>query len=58
MSPLEQAVVNLVIGGGKTYADIVDAVLVEAARSKASQVDATTDVLATITAVPLRIFQV
>src|SRR5207247_9156973 len=29
MSPLEQAVVNLVIGGGKTYADIVDAVLVE-----------------------------
>src|ERR1051325_393474 len=56
MSPLEQAIVNLVIGGGRTFADIVDAVLVEAADSKASQVDATTDVLATITQVPLPAF--
>jgi cytidine deaminase len=58
MSPLEQAVVNLVICGGKTYDDIADAVLVEAAQSKASQVDATSDVLATITSVSLRVFQV
>ena len=58
MSPLEQAIVNLVIGGGKIFADIVDAVLVEAVGSKASQIDATTDVLATITSVPLRVFQV
>ena len=57
MSPLEQAVVNLVIGGGRAYADIADAVLVEVAGSKASQIDATKDVLATITNVPLRIFQ-
>lgn len=56
MSPLEQAVVNLVIGGGKTYADIVDAVLVETANAQASQIDATRDVLATITSVPLRVF--
>ena len=58
MSPLEQAVVNLVIGGGKTYADIVDAVLVEPMNAKASQIAATRDVLATITEVPLRILQV
>ena len=58
MSPLEQAIVNLVIGGDKTYADVVDAVLVEAANAKASQVAATTDVLATITSVPLRVFAV
>ena len=58
MSPLEQAVVNLIIGGGKTFADIVDAVLVEAVDCKASQIDATTDVLATITSVPLRVFAV
>ena len=58
MSPLEQAVVNLVITGGKSYADIADAVLVEVANAKASQIAATRDVLATITSVPLRIFQV
>jgi len=29
MSPLEAAVVSLVISGGKSYSDIVDAVLVE-----------------------------
>jgi cytidine deaminase len=57
MSPLEQAVVNLVISGGKTYADIVDAVLVEVANAKASQIAATRDVLATISKVPLRIYQ-
>ena len=57
MSPLEQAVVNLVIGGGKKYADIVDAVLVEPMNAKASQIAATRDVLITITTVPLRIVQ-
>lgn len=58
MSPLEQAVVNLVIGGGKTYSDITDAVLVETLNARASQIAATSDVLATITTVPLRIYKV
>jgi cytidine deaminase len=57
MSPLEAAVVSLVINGGKSYADIADAVLVEAANSKVSQVAATRAVLAAITAVPLRSYQ-
>lgn len=57
MSPLEAAVVSLVISGGKAYGDIVDAVLVEAADSKASQTSATHDVLRTITSVPLRVYQ-
>ena len=55
MSPLEAAVVNLVIAGGKTYADIADAVLVEAADASASQLAATRAVLGTITSVPLRV---
>ncbi|MFP5236435.1 MAG: cytidine deaminase [Acidobacteriota bacterium] len=55
MSPLEAAVVSLIIQGGKSYSDIVDAVLVEAAHAKASQVAATRAVLAAITSVPLRI---
>lgn len=54
MSPLEAAVVSLVISGGKSYDDIVDAVLVEAARSQASQIAATRAVLKAITPVPLR----
>jgi cytidine deaminase len=58
MSPLEQAIVNLVISGGKTYADIADAVLVEPSNAKASQIAATREVLATITRVPLRVFEV
>ena len=57
MSPLEAAVVSLVISGGKSYGDIVDAVLVEAAVSKASQVAATHAVLSAITSVPLRTYQ-
>ena len=57
MSPLEAAVVSLVISGGKSYSDIVDAVLVEAAGSKASQAAATRDVLGTITSVTLRAYQ-
>lgn len=57
MSPLEGAIVNLVISGGKSYADITDAVLVEAADSKASQAAATQAVLSTITPVPLRVYQ-
>lgn len=58
MSPLEAAVVSLVISGGKSYADIVDAVLVETADSKASQAAATRAVLEAITEVPLRVYQV
>lgn len=57
MSPLEAAVVSLVISGGKSYGDIADAVLVEAAGSKASQVAATRAVLSAITSVPLRSYQ-
>jgi cytidine deaminase len=57
MSPLEAAVVSLVISGGKSYNDIIDAVLVEAAGSKASQVAATQAVLSAITSVPLRVYQ-
>jgi cytidine deaminase len=57
MSPLEAAVVSLVISGGKSYDDIVDAVLVEAAGSKSSQVAATRAVLDAITSVPLRSYQ-
>lgn len=57
MSPLEAAVVTLTINGGKKYRDIVDAVLVEAAASKASQINATGDVLGTITKVPLRVYE-
>jgi cytidine deaminase len=57
MSPLEVSIVALTINGGKTYGDIVDAVLVEAAESIASQIDATRNVLATITKVLLRVYQ-
>jgi len=57
MSPLEAAIVTLTINGRKKYSDIVDAVLVQAAGSKACQIDATRDVLATITNVPLRVFE-
>ena len=56
MSPLEAAVVNLVISGGKAYDDIVDAVLVEAVDSKASQSAATRAVLKAITPVSLRVY--
>jgi cytidine deaminase len=57
MSPMEAAVVSLVISGGKSYDDIDDAVLVEAAGSKASQAAATRAVLATVTSVPLRAYE-
>jgi cytidine deaminase len=57
MSPLEAAVVSLVISGGKSYGDIVDAVLVEMAGSKAGQAAATRDALASITSVTLRAYQ-
>jgi cytidine deaminase len=57
MSPLEAAVVTLTINGGKNYGDITDAVLVEAAASKASQIGATRHVLGTMTKVPLRVYQ-
>jgi len=57
MSPLEAAVVTLTINGGKKYGDITDAVLVQAAGSKACQIDATRDVLATITNVALRVYE-
>jgi cytidine deaminase len=55
MSPLEVAVVNLVISGGRNYGDIVDAVLVEAIDAKASQAGVTREVLDVMTSVPLRI---
>ncbi|MDP9360118.1 MAG: cytidine deaminase [Acidobacteriota bacterium] len=57
MSPLEAAVVSLVISGGRTYSDIVDAVLVEAKASKASQAGVTREVLGTMTKVPLRVYE-
>ena len=57
MSPLEAAVVTLVINGGKKYSDITDAVLVEATGSQASQIGATRDVLSTITKAPLRVYE-
>jgi cytidine deaminase len=57
MSPLEAAIVTLTINGRGTYADINDAVLVESAQSKASQIDATRNVLATITKVTLRVYE-
>jgi len=57
MSPLEAAIVALTINGRKKYSDIVDVVLVQAGGSKACQIDATRDVLATITNVPLRVFE-
>ena len=56
MSPLEAALVSLAISGGKAYGDIVDAVLVEAVDSKASQSAATRAVLKAITLVALRIY--
>lgn len=55
MSPLEAAVVSLVISGGQAYSDIVDAVLVEVADSESSQSAATQAVLQAITPVALRI---
>jgi len=57
MSPLEAAVVSLVISGGKSYADIVDAALVEMAGSKAGQAAATRDALGSISSVTLRAYQ-
>lgn len=56
MSPMEIAVVSLVINGRKTYADITDAVIVEVADAVASQVDASAAVLSSISAVSLRPF--
>jgi cytidine deaminase len=57
MSPLEAAVVTLTINGRKKYGDIVDAVLVEATGSKASQIGATRAVLETMTDVTLRVYK-
>jgi cytidine deaminase len=56
MSPLEAALVTLVINGGRKYADITDAVLVEVQGAVASQTAATRDVLSAMTDVPLRVF--
>lgn len=55
MSPLEAAIASLILRGGKSYVDLVDAVLVEAEGAVASQVDATVAVLASIADFPLRI---
>ena len=57
MSPLEAAVVSLVISGRRSYDDIVDAVLVEAAGTKVSQEAATRAVLGAMTTVSLRVYQ-
>ena len=46
------------IGGGKTYDDIVDAVLVEPTKTKASQIAATRNVLGAISSVALRVVEV
>ena len=54
MSPLEAAIVHLVISGGKDYGDIVDAVLVEVPDSRASQLAVARAVLESITSIPLR----
>jgi cytidine deaminase len=56
LSPLEAAVVNLIVNGGQSYGDITDAVLVEVPGAAASQRAATEAVLRSITAVPLRTF--
>ncbi len=56
MSPLEAAIVNLVIDGGQTYSDITEAVIVEVPKAKASQIDVTRNVLSTFTKVPLRVY--
>ncbi|HEV2720361.1 MAG TPA: cytidine deaminase [Thermoanaerobaculia bacterium] len=56
LSPMEAAIVNLVMGGGKSYADVADAVLVEVKDAKASQADAARAVLAAIGDVPLRLY--
>jgi cytidine deaminase len=57
MSPLEVAVVNLVIYGGKKYSDIMDAVLVEVPDAVASQIPSTIDVLSAISRAPLRVYR-
>jgi cytidine deaminase len=56
MSPLEAAVVSLVINGGKKYSDVSEAVLVEVAGAVASQLAATQAVLASMAAVRLRVY--
>lgn len=56
MSPLESALVALVINGGFTYADITDAALVEVQGAVASQLNATRDVLSSVSDVPLRVY--
>jgi cytidine deaminase len=55
LSPLEAAIVALIIRGGKSYADITEAVLVEVADATASQLGAAKAVLETVTRVPLRV---
>jgi cytidine deaminase len=56
MSPLEAAIVDLCINGGKSYADIAEAVLVEVAEGPASQEGATRAVLRAIGDLPLRMY--
>jgi cytidine deaminase len=56
LSPLEAAIVTMSIRGGKTYADLTDAVLVEVANAKASQAGAARAVLETLTTAPLRVY--
>jgi cytidine deaminase len=55
MSPLEAALVSLVIRGRGTYADIRDAVLVEVTDAKASQAGVTRAVLGSVSTAPSRV---
>lgn len=55
ISPLEAAVVSLSIRGGKSYADITDAALVEVKNARASQAAVSRAVLGAIAKVPLRV---
>ncbi|WP_437308152.1 cytidine deaminase [Sorangium sp. So ce388] len=57
MSPLEAALVSLVIRGHASYGELVDAVLVQASGAKASQLDVTRAVLRSISNVELRVRQ-
>jgi cytidine deaminase len=57
MAPLEAALVNLLIRGGASYGQIVDAVLVEVVDAKASCVSITRSVLHAISPVELRVLR-
>ncbi len=57
MSPLEAALVSLVFGGA-SYVDLSEAVLVQVEGAKVSQIEATRDVLSSISRVTLQVEEV